>query len=65
MASLSEIAARRDRAESAVDGVVVKASGLANPGVVGEMLRETGLDERFTLEGDVREDLLRAAACQR
>jgi len=49
VSSLREIAARRDRAESAVDGVVIEASGIANPGVVGEMLRETGLDELFTL----------------
>ncbi len=32
-----------------VDGVVIEASGMANPKVIADMLRETRLDERYEL----------------
>ncbi len=34
---------------SPMDGVVIEASGIANPKVVEQMLRETGLDEMYAL----------------
>ncbi len=42
---LTKIAAEH----SDVDGVVIEASGMANPKVIEQMLSETGLDDRFRL----------------
>lgn len=35
--------------EMAIDGVVIEASGIANPKVAGDMFRETKLDETFSI----------------
>jgi G3E family GTPase len=45
MGQLTRIAAEQGEA----DGVVIEASGMANPNVIEEMLSETGLDDRFRL----------------
>ncbi len=44
---LKDVAARWGDAE----GVIVEASGMANPSVIDRMLTETGLDDRFRLAG--------------
>lgn len=46
---LSEIPKKYHTAESPLEGVIVEASGIANPKVVADMLRETKLDAVYDL----------------
>jgi G3E family GTPase len=46
---LTRIPTQPDAGGGAVEGVVVEASGIANPKVVRQMLRETGLDRTYDL----------------
>ncbi len=46
---LQQIPERFDTADEPVEGVVIEASGIANPMVVEQMLRETGLDGTYEL----------------
>ncbi len=43
----------RQISEMAVDGVVIEASGIANPRVAGDMFKETKLDEVFAIRSIV------------
>ncbi len=43
----------RQVSEMAVDGVVIEASGIANPRVAGDMFKETKLDEVFAIRSIV------------
>jgi G3E family GTPase len=49
--ALRRIADGFDTAEAPVEGVVIEASGMANPRVAGELLQDTGLAARFRLAG--------------
>jgi len=47
---LGEMVDRAERAEPAFAGLVIEASGMANPAVVNTLLAETGLDRRLQLQ---------------
>lgn len=47
--TLGGIANRQRMADPPIEGVVVEASGMANPRIVGDLLRETRLDRQFSL----------------
>lgn len=53
MGALQRIADTLDTPATPVEGVVVEASGMADPRAAGDLLRETGLEERFRLAGVV------------
>ncbi|HOW71002.1 MAG TPA: GTP-binding protein [Phycisphaerae bacterium] len=46
---LREIAERHDRPDQPLEGLIVEASGIADPRVVGRMLKETRLDHLYRL----------------
>ena len=47
--TLGRIANGMTPADSPYDGVIIEASGMANPKVIGDLLRDTGLDRQFRL----------------
>lgn len=49
IARLQELPARFGTRAAPVEAVVVEASGIANPAVAGQMLRESGLDRQYDL----------------
>lgn len=46
---LTKIPSHWGDAANPIEGVIVEASGIADPGVVGQMLRDTGLDRLYDL----------------
>lgn len=48
--TMTRIAEEMDTPENPVEGVVIEASGMANPLVVETMLEETGLNKQFELQ---------------
>jgi G3E family GTPase len=49
IATLGGIANELHSPESPVEGAIIEASGMANPKVIGDLLRETRLDRQFSL----------------
>ena len=47
--ALGRVASQFHTPESPVEGVVIEATGMAKPGVIGDLLRETRLDLHFRL----------------
>lgn len=53
ISQIQSILERFDLAEDPLDGIIIEASGVADPRVIGKMLKDTRLDTRVTLHSVV------------